>query len=177
MSRPRSSTRRSVRRSVVTVLATFGFAMAPIAALACTDDFKEEMAMAAERELAATGTLAPANVPEGTMVTDPPTGAFEGVDFIGQLPEAAGATAINFIDYGQQRVMFVTGRFGLKSYDISDPESPQLLDSLDMPGFWQNEDMDVDPKRKLVFMSRDPRAFGQDQATGESGVYLSLIHI
>ena len=25
--------------------------------------------------------------------------------------------------------------------------------------FWQNEDMDVDGKRKLAIMSRDPRAF------------------
>jgi hypothetical protein len=148
--------------------------MVPTVAYACTDDFKEEMAMAAQRELAATGKISSAaNVAEGTMVTDAPTGAFENVEFIGQLPEAVGATAINFIDYGaQQKVMFVTGRFGLKSYDVTDPENPKALDSIDMPGFWQNEDMDVDPKRKLVFMARDPRAFGQNQATGESGVYI-----
>lgn len=42
--------------------------------------------------------------------------------------------------------MFVTGRFGLKSYDVSNPEKPVALDSIDMPGFWQNEDMDVDPE-------------------------------
>src|SRR5690606_35554172 len=144
--------------------AAFGLVMTPVAAIACTDDFKEEMAMAAERELAATGQIAsPANVPEGAMVTDMPTGAFDNVEFIGQLPEAVGATAINFIDYGPQRVMFVTGRFGLKSYDVSDPENPPPLDSIDMPGFWKNEDMDVDPRRKLVFMARDPPAFGQDQ--------------
>lgn len=175
MSAVRSKGRsRSVRRTVLTVAATFGFAMAPVTALACTDDFKEEMAMAAERELAATGTISTAaNVPEGTMVTEAPTGAFHNAEFIGQLPEAAGATAINFIDYGaKQKVMFVTGRFGLKSYDVTDPENPVYLDSIDMPGFWQNEDMDVDSKRKLVFMARDPRAFGQDQATGESGVYI-----
>jgi hypothetical protein len=104
--------------------------------MACTDDYKEEMAMAAQRELAATGTIASAAaVPEGTMVTDQPTGAFSNVEVIGQLPEAVGATAINFIDYGQKRVMFVTGRFGLKSYDVSNAEKPVLLDSLDMPGF------------------------------------------
>ena len=76
-------------------------------------------------------------------------------------------------------VMLVTGRFGLKSYSLADPANPQLLDEvtaeeLRLPGdpavqygadgtpistFWQNEDMDVDRKRKLAIMSRDPRAY------------------
>jgi hypothetical protein len=76
-------------------------------------------------------------------------------------------------------VMLVTGRFGLKSYSLADPADPQLLDEvtaeeLRLPGdpavqyaadgtpistFWQNEDMDVDRKRKLAIMSRDPRAY------------------
>ena len=78
------------------------------------------------------------------------------------------ATAINFLDYGDQDVMMVLGRFGLKSYSLADPANPQLLDEitspeLELPGdpptdftvtepggdpkstFWQNEDMDVDP--------------------------------
>lgn len=169
--------RRTLWRGVATVAATFTLAMSPVIALACTDDYKEEMAMAVQRELAADDTAEVAPLAADAMVTnaatDAPTGAFENVEFLGQLPEAVGATAINFIDYAsKQRVMFVTGRFGLKSYDISDPENPVALDSIDMPGFWQNEDMDVDPRRKLVFMARDPRAFGQDQATGESGVYI-----
>lgn len=169
--------RRTLWRGVATVAATFTLAMSPVIALACTDDYKEEMAMAVQRELAADDTAEVAPLAADVMVTnaatDAPTGAFENVEFLGQLPEAVGATAINFIDYAsKQRVMFVTGRFGLKSYDISDPENPVALDSIDMPGFWQNEDMDVDPRRKLVFMARDPRAFGQDQATGESGVYI-----
>ena len=76
-------------------------------------------------------------------------------------------------------VMLVTGRFGLKSYSLADPAHPRLLDELTaeqlrLPGdpevrygadgtpistFWQNEDMDVDRKRKLAIMSRDPRAY------------------
>lgn len=175
------------------VAATLSLALTPVAAAACTDHYKEELEMAAARQAASDGTTVEAadagkgngkgngkgkghgNAQTGpsTLVTTPPTGASKDVEFIGQLPEAVGATAINFIDYpGKQKVMFVTGRFGLKSYDISDPEHPLPLDSIDMPGFWQNEDMDVDPKRKLVFMARDPRAFGQNQATGESGVYI-----
>lgn len=166
--------RSALRRSVITMAAAAAMVALPTVAYACTDDFKHEMEMAAAREQAATGKKAQAAaVAEGEMVTTAPTGAFDNVEFIGQLPEAVGATAINFIDYGsKKKVMFVTGRFGLKSYDVSNPEKPVALDSIDMPGFWQNEDMDVDPNRKLVYMARDPRAFGQNQATGESGVYI-----
>ena len=32
--------------------------------------------------------------------------------------------------------------------------------------------MTVDPKRKLVFLSRDPRGFGGTLSTGTSGVYI-----
>lgn len=175
MSAPGMNTRGkpSLRKNIITIAAAFGLVMTPVAALACTDDFKIEMEMAAARELAATGKVAnTANLAEGTMVTTKPAGAYKNVEFIGQLPEAVGATAINFLDYGSKKVMFVTGRFGLKSYDVTNPVKPKYLDSIDMPGFWQNEDMDVDPTRKLVFMARDPRAFGQNQATGESGVYI-----
>ena len=87
-------------------------------------------------------------------------------------------------------VMLVTGRFGLKSYSLADPANPQLLDEVtaedlrlpadppvdftpDATGaprstFWQNEDMEVDPQRKLAFLSRDPRAYGGTTA-GEPG--------
>jgi len=40
------------------------------------------------------------------------------------------ATAINFLNYGGQDVMMVTGRFGLKSYSLADPANPKLLDEL-----------------------------------------------
>jgi hypothetical protein len=101
-------------------------------------------------------------------------------------------------------VMLVTGRFGLKTYSLEDPADPQLLDEftseqLRLPGdppsdyspdnptprstFWQNEDMDVDPKRKFAFLSRDPRAYAgstsrepgepdPNGATNIAGVYI-----
>ena len=75
--------------------------------------------------------------------------------------------------------MLVTGRFGLRSYDITRAERPRFLDAVDneelrlqgdppvdtddsddvLSTYWQNEDMDVDRDRKLVFMARDPRSF------------------
>src|SRR5690606_17311576 len=68
------------------------------------------------------------------------------------------------------------------TFDISrDPTNPQLLDHLTsdelrLPGdtagtFWQSESTNVDPNRKLIFLSRDPRAYNKPQNTGISGVY------
>ena len=97
--------------------------------------------------------------------------------------------------------MFVSGRFGLKSFDISNPLQPKLLDWLGdgvndpfvaeaNPGngsqaprkgtfddMWENEDMDVDQHRKLVFLSRDPRAFGGSTGNPASGSGIYVIDV
>lgn len=119
---------------------------------------------------------------------DAPPGDIENVEYVGTVPDTAQATAINFLTYGRGSraydVLFIVGRFGLKSFDISDPASPVFLDEitseeLKLPGddagtFWQNEDMDVDPDRKLVFLSRDPRAYDGTTADPDdvAGVYI-----
>jgi hypothetical protein len=130
--------------------------------------------------------------PAGAVVAPPP-GVQANVEFLGNLPEVAQSTAINFLSYGtgsQQRdVLFIVGRFGLKAYDLADPAAPQLVDEVTseelklppsgaFPGdsagtFWQNEDMDVDHRRKLVFLARDPRAYnGTTTRDGDpAGVY------
>ncbi|MGH9247328.1 MAG: LVIVD repeat-containing protein [Acidimicrobiales bacterium] len=118
----------------------------------------------------------------------PPPGDIAGVELVANIPEAVEATAINFLVYGRgaraRHVMIANGRFGLKTYDVTDPAQPVLLDELtndelmlpsDVDGtFWQNEDMDVDPQRKLVFMSRDPRAYNGASSDPDavSGVYI-----
>ena len=126
----------------------------------------------------------------------PPPGAIKNMEFITNLPEGRQATAINFMTYGHgskaREVMLITGRFGLKTYDMANPEAPRLLDELGndqlvlqydldlgrTPSasrtFWQNEDMDVDQRRKLAFLSRDPRAYGGSTGsnTDVAGVYV-----
>jgi hypothetical protein len=135
----------------------------------------------------------------------PASGASKNVELLDTLDEAGNATAINFMSYGKEDpdVMLVTGRFGLKSYSLEDPAHPELLDEitaedLRLPGdpavnfepasapfstFWQNEDMDVDRKRKLALLSRDPRAYAgstsrepgeadPNGATNIAGVYV-----
>jgi hypothetical protein len=125
---------------------------------------------------------------------DPPAGAIGNVEFVANLPEMKWATAINFLQYRKRDVMVVTGRFGLRSFDISDPEHPKFLDAIvneqlrlqgdppvdtddsdgEISTYWQNEDMDVDQDRKLVFMARDPRSFKGTTAsdTSVAGVYI-----
>ncbi len=131
---------------------------------------------------------------DGTLATDPTTPS-------GYRETLTQAIAINFISYGKperQDVMFIAGRFGLKSFDITNPLQPKLLDWLGdgvddpfveeaNPGIgsqaprkgtfddmWENEDMDVDQHRKLVFLSRDPRAYGGSTGNpaSESGIYV-----
>jgi hypothetical protein len=135
----------------------------------------------------------------------PASGASKNVELLDNLPGAKNATAINFMEYryAPRDVMLVTGRFGLKSYSLDDPEHPELLDEvtaedLRLPGdpevdfspdsapfstFWQNEDMDVDQRRKLALISRDPRAYAgstsrepgeadPNGATNIAGVYI-----
>src|SRR4051794_12161484 len=99
--------------------------------------------------LLAAGAAAPASaqlpLPEGS--------AIKNVELIANVPEAANATAIDFVTYGKKDrghgrwdwnwdwrggkkdrggkdVMLVTGRFGLKSYDLSDPAKPKFLDEI-----------------------------------------------
>jgi hypothetical protein len=128
------------------------------------------------------------------VAADPPAGAIGNVEFVKNLPGMKWATAINFIQYGERDVMFATGRFGLRSFDVTDPENPVALDAIvnadlllagdppvdeddsdgEISTYWQNEDMDVDRDRKLVFMARDPRSFKGTTASDTSiaGVYI-----
>ena len=48
-------------------------------------------------------------------------------------------------------ILVLTGRFGFKTLDVSDPTNPKPLDSflpadLAEGGYWQNEDMELDTR-------------------------------
>src|SRR5437764_14806050 len=90
---------------------------------------------------------------------------------LAQLPETTSAISINFIG----DTMFVSTVTGLYSYDVADPASPKLLGSV--PHYiWENEDMDVDPVRKRLFISRDPRGF-TTPATSAGGFPFGALEI
>ena len=125
------------------------------------------------------------------VAADAPPGAIKNVDYLGTVADTDGVVAINFLQYKgggpPLDVMVVSGTFGLKSYDVSNPSAPILLDEIDetefrLPtdpetygrAFWENEDMDVDPDRKLVIMARDPRAYdgSTSSSSAVAGVYI-----
>lgn len=94
----------------------------------------------------------------------PATHAADGspnVKLLASIPELKSAISIGFID----DTMFVSTVAGLFTYDVSDPASPRPLGTLPMY-VWENEDMDVDPVRKRVFISRDPRGFTSPATPG-----------
>jgi hypothetical protein len=103
-------------------------------------------------------------VPAGASAADPPPGAAisDNLEYITRVAGAAGITEGKFDEVRGKDVLVITGRFGFKTYDVSDPEDPELLDEF-LPaeiaqfGYWQNEDMELDTRRKLIIGALDPR--------------------
>lgn len=73
----------------------------------------------------------------------------------------------------------MSSTMGLYAYDVSkDPVDPPLLSKIPSAdlrqpsdtsdNFFQNEDMNVDPKRKLVFMARDVTSHGNGNPASTS---------
>jgi hypothetical protein len=105
------------------------------------------------RALIALSVAVPFVVPLTPTSAAPPKGAISSnVEYVTTLPEMTKAISVNFIG----ETMFVSTQTGLYSYDVENPRSPVLLGALPQP-IWENEDVDVDVARKLVFISRDPR--------------------
>jgi hypothetical protein len=100
------------------------------------------------------------------------------------IPDTQGAISMTFTTYHDREVLFLSGQFGLKTYDVTVPDQPVFLDHLTkqemaLPGddpeqrFWENEDVNVDTRRKLVFLAREVSAFGRGQSpVRPTGVYL-----
>ena len=110
--------------------------------------------------------------PAASSAAPPPPGAIsDNVEFIANIPEMRTAIAVNFIG----DTMFVSTTTGLYAYSVADPEAPSLIGALPMY-IWENEDMDVDPVRNLVFISRDPRGFTSPATPGATFPF-GAVHI
>jgi hypothetical protein len=112
-------------------------------------------------------------IPATATAAAPPPGAAisDNLEFVNRVAGAAGITEGKFDYVRGKKVLVVTGRFGFKTYDVSNPANPVLLDEflpagIDPPapnatqplgGYWQNEDMELDTKRKLIIGALDPR--------------------
>ncbi|HVF19659.1 MAG TPA: hypothetical protein VNA14_05400 [Mycobacteriales bacterium] len=102
----------------------------------------------------------------------PPPGAIsDNVTFIANVPEMKVAISVNFIG----DTMFVSAATGIYAYSMKDPAKPALVGAL--PHYiWENEDVDVDRKRNLLFISRDPRGF-TTQATPGTAFPFGMIQV
>ena len=114
----------------------------------------------------------PSAVSSGAQEAAPPAGDIsDNVEFITNIPEMASAISINFIG----DTMFVSTATGIYSYDVSDPAAPARLGALPMY-IWENEDVDLDAERQLLFISRDPRGFTSPATPGAFFPY-GAVHI
>ena len=112
---------------------------------------------AAVAALLATPAMAQAQapLPEGAAISS-------NLEYVNRVADARGITEGKFDRVRGDDVLVITGRFGFKTYDVSDPREPELLDSfipadLEENGYWQNEDMELDTRRKLIIGALDPR--------------------
>ncbi len=102
--------------------------------------------------------------PASALAADPPPGAdmSKNLEYVTRIAGANGITEGKFDKVRGRDTLVITGRFGFKTYDVEDPEKPKLLDEfipndLAAGGYWQNEDMELDTKRKLIIGALDPR--------------------
>ena len=103
-------------------------------------------------------------IPAGASAADPPPGAqiSDNLDYIRTVADTRQVVEGKFDEVRGKDVLVLTGRFGFKTLDVSDPTNPKPLDSflpadLNEGGYWQNEDMELDTRRKLIIGALDPR--------------------
>jgi hypothetical protein len=104
---------------------------------------------------------------------EPPPGAAisDSLEYMARVPDSAAIVEGKFDTVGGREVLVTTGTYGFRTYDVSDPASPQLIGSFQPPevlgpnGYWQDEDMELDVKRKLIIGALDPRHDDVDQVS------------
>ena len=131
--------------------------------------WRRAAATAASLTVLATPAAASAqNAPPGGVKSD-------NLDYVSRIAGARYITEGKFDRVRGSDILVVTGRFGFKTYDVSDPANPRLLDEFmppgidttrlpgsggpgtGPPGYWQDEDMELDTKRNLIIGALDPR--------------------
>ena len=104
---------------------------------------------------------------------DAPPGAqiSSSLEYVARVPGSAMVVEGKFDRARGRDLLIVTGRFGFKTYDVSNPRDPQVLDTfqpaeiLGPNGYWQDEDMDIDTRRNLIIGALDPRHDNVDQTS------------
>jgi hypothetical protein len=113
------------------------------------------LAAAAALPATASATDKPVPLPAGAAISD-------SLEYLGRV-ESPGLVEGKFDAVWGRSILITTGRFGFRTYDVSDPAKPRVLDTFQPPdilgenGYWQDEDMEIDTRRKLIIGALDPR--------------------
>jgi hypothetical protein len=104
-----------------------------------------------------------AHAPPGAVMSD-------SLRYVGRIADTGTVIEGKFDRVRGRDLLVVDGSWGLKTIDVSNPRRPKELGTFLPPGvqaggFWEGEDLDIDPARKLAFMSMDPRHVDVDQAS------------
>jgi hypothetical protein len=117
--------------------------------------------------------LATLLLPSAAVAAEPPAGAVisDSLEYVTGVPGSSNIVEGKLDRVKHREVLVTTGRFGFKTYDVSDPANPVPLDTfqpaeiLGENGYWQDEDMVLDTRRKLIIGALDPRHDDVDQAS------------
>ena len=107
-----------------------------------------------------------------SAATPPPGAAIsDSLQYIGRVPNSSHIVEGKFDTVMGRDVLVTTGTYGFRTYDVRDAAHPKALDTYQPPeilgeqGWWQDEDMEIDRKRKLIIGSLDPRHDDVDQTS------------
>jgi hypothetical protein len=118
--------------------------------------------------------VAVAALPAAASAAPAPPGSVmsTNLEYVARIAGANGITEGKFDRVRGRDILVTTGRFGFKTYDVTDPANPLALATflppgIDTFGYWQNEDMELDTRRNLIIGALDPRHNDSDpQTTG-----------
>src|SRR4051812_25675616 len=111
-------------------------------------------------------------MPAGASAAAPPGAQMSSnLEYVKWGGDTRGLVEGKFDEGRGKDVLVLTGRVGVKTLDVSAPRTPRPLDTfmpadiqeanaaLGLPygGYWQNEDMNIDTRRKLIIGALDPR--------------------
>jgi hypothetical protein len=123
------------------------------------------LVLAALAAAATTGaTASAATPPPGAAISD-------SLEYIGRVPDSSHIVEGKFDTVMGRDVLVTTGTYGFRTYDVRDAAHPKALDTYQPPeilgtlGYWQDEDMEIDRRRKLIIGSLDPRHDDVDQTS------------
>ena len=110
-------------------------------------------------------------LPAVAFGAEPPPGAAisDSLEYVQRVPDSGAIVEGKFDRVHGEKVLVTTGKYGFRTYDVSDPTDPVLLDTFQPPeilgeeGYWQDEDMELVTRRKLIIGALDPRHDSVDQ--------------